>query len=147
MTEYIRYLNLPSFPQQIINSIPRDFSLYERKTDSRLAAAYMWTDSFNEQVNRWCQSNICSDMYFAFQIITGDLAMHKDKDTKIKINYLVQTGGDKVLTEFFDDDQLTKVASYNIDANRWHIFKADSYHSVTNIIPGQVRFSITGRIF
>lgn len=144
--EYIRYLNVPKFPQQIIDSATRDFSLYERKVDSRFDT-YMWTDSFNEQINQWCQSNICSNMYFAFQIITGDLAMHKDRGTKIKMNYLIQTGGDDVLTEFFDDDQQTKLASYNIVADRWHIFKADTYHSVTNIAPGQVRFSITGRIF
>lgn len=146
MTPYIRYINLPPLPVDLVADIPRDFSLYQRKANS-IFDTYMWTDSHNERLNAWCQQNICSDMYFAFQVITGDMAAHKDKETKIKINYLLQTGGDQVHTEFFDEDRVTKLASYVIPAHKWHILKADSYHSVSNIDPGQVRFSITGRIF
>jgi hypothetical protein len=146
LPRYIQYLNLPQIPKEIFDTIPTDFSLYESKYKAKIDT-YMWTDSHNQQLNEWCQTNICPDMYFAFQIITGDMGMHKDIGTRVKINYLVQTGGDNVLTEFFDDDQTTQLASYTIDAHRWHILKADTYHGVTNVAPGQVRFSITGRIF
>ena len=56
-------------------------------------------------------------------------------------------GGPNVITEFYNDDLTTKLASYSIPANKWHIFKADTYHSVSNIDPDQIRLGITARIF
>lgn len=142
---YIQYLNLPLIPQDILDSVPRDFDLYQGHKNEQFKT-YLWSDSHNKELNHWCQANICPDMYFGFQIITGDMQAHKDTGTLTKIVYLIETGGDAVSTNFFDD-QDNLVASYHILKHRWHVLKADTKHSVTNIQPGQVRFSVTGRIF
>lgn len=145
---YIQYVNLPQIPEEMLNRINRDFDQY-RKQPGNVANpdTYWWSDSFNEEINQWCQQNICADMYFGFQAAVGDLRLHKDFHTKIKLTYVLDSGGDRVLTEFFDDDYTTKLASYCIEPNRWHIFKADTAHQVVNTEPGKIRFSITGRIF
>ena len=127
----------------ILDSVPRDFAGYQ---GLKLSDTYLWSDSYNTELNRWCQDNICPDMYFGFQIITGEIQPHKDVETATKIVYLIQSGGDNVNTEFFDD-QHNLVASYKIQVGRWHVLKADTCHAVKNIQPGQVRFSVTGRIF
>lgn len=142
---FIQYLNLPPIPTEILASIPQDFALYQGQTAKRFDT-YLWSDAHNKQLNQWCQDNICSEMYFGFQIITGDIPAHKDVGTQTKITYLIHTGGDQVATEFFDD-QHNLIASYKIESGRWHVLKADALHSVSNIEPGQVRFSVTGRIF
>jgi hypothetical protein len=144
-SRYIQYLNLPPIPQEILDTVPRDFALYQGQTHGK-SNTYLWSDSHNEHLNQWCQANICPDMYFGFQIITGNILAHKDVVTLTKISYLIESGGDNVNTEFFDD-QHNLVASYKIESGRWHVLKADTYHSVSNIEPGQVRFSVTGRIF
>ena len=148
---YIQYFNLPQIPKDLIDSVvPQtlidSFNSGNRKYE-RQVNTYVWSDESNEKINSWGQENICSDMYYAFQLMTGSLPIHKDNGTKIKLNYLIDTGGDNVVTTFYDDDQTTELASYNIPVNKWHLFKADTYHSVSNITPGQIRFSITGRIF
>ena len=145
---YIQYLNLPTLPNELISRINRNFEEYQKQPGKVYNTdTYWWSDSFNEEVNQWCQQNICAEMYFGFQAVVGDMQLHTDQVTTIKINYILNCGGSNVLTEFFDESHTHKLASYCIEPNRWHIFKANSPHQVFNIEPGQTRFAITGRIF
>jgi hypothetical protein len=144
---YIQYLNLPQIPDDLLQKINKDFNSYKKQPGHYNQDTYWWSDSFNNEINDWCQKNICADMYFGFQASTGNLDLHKDHVTKTKLTYLLDCGGDNVLTEFFDDDYRTKLATYIIQKNRWHIFKADTSHRVLNVESGKIRFSITGRIF
>jgi len=146
-TRYVQYLNLPLIPQYLIAHIDRTPEIHKQAPSSQVHGPYIWSSHGTDAINQWCQKNICADMYFACQIMTNDLVTHKDIGTKIKLTYLVDSGGDNVSTNFYDDDQTTQLASYVIAPNQWHILKADTYHQVSNIQPGQVRFSITGRIF
>lgn len=122
-----------------------NFSEYEKKVD-RTDINYVWTDSFNDEVNQWCKEHICNDMHWGFQIISGDLPLHRDYNTLTKINYLLFTGGNSAATNFYSDDEKL-VESIIIPEYRWHILKADAIHSVTGVDPGKIRFSITGRVF
>ena len=139
----IRYLNFPRVPDSIIQSLNYNFDEYDQR--NRLGDVYLWSDSFNKEINAWCKENICEDMHWGFQIISGDLPIHKDIGTEIKLIYLVELGGSNVLTNFYEEDKITIANSYNIEARRWHILQAEKYHSVHNV--ESVRFSITGRVF
>jgi hypothetical protein len=142
---YYRYINLPKIPDDILKLVNFNFDEYEEK--AAYNGIYVWSDSFNRDINQWCRENICDTMYWGFQIIKGDLALHKDIGTKTKFIYLLQSGGDQVTTEFYEDDKTTLVESVVFETHRWHILKADSFHRVINVEPGKTRFSITGRIF
>jgi hypothetical protein len=144
---YIQYLNLPPIPQYLVDQFDCNPEMHRQSQTSQVYGPYIWSNHGTDAINQWCQENICAEMYFACQIITGDLATHKDIGTKIKLTYIVSNGGDNVVTNFYDDDQTTLLASYVIESNRWHILKADTYHQVSNIQPDQIRISITGRIF
>lgn len=135
---------MPRIPDHVLSKINLNFDQYERKTQG---INYTWSDSFNQEIDLWCKQNICEDAYFAFQIITGNLVMHKDKGTRVKLIYLLDTGGPKVSTEFWNDDQTELLQSEILQPHRWHIMKVDCYHQVVGVEPGKTRFSITGRIF
>jgi hypothetical protein len=139
---YIQYINLPAIPVDIINNLPRSLNSYELQNNGN----YNWTDSCNTQLNDWAQKNICSEMYFAFQFMTGDIPIHKDIGTKTKFVYIIETGGSKVCTKFWDDDY-NLLDEYCIEKNRWHILKADTNHSVEGIESNLIRWSVTARIF
>jgi len=140
----IRYINLPPIPDDIISQLPNQAEDYKFKVKH---ADYAWTDSFNQEINAWCKENISKEMYWGFQIIGGDLPQHKDVGTKIKLVYLLKTGGGNVSTNFYEDDQTTLTHSYVIEPGRWHILEADRYHDVQGVEKGQFRMSVTGRIF
>ena len=139
---YIQYINLPAIPEEIIRDLPRSLQSYELQNNGN----YNWTDSCNAQLNEWAQKNICSEMYFAFQFMTGDIPIHKDIGTRTKFVYIIETGGSQVTTKFWDDDH-NLLDEYCIAKNRWHILKADTNHSVEGIEPGNLRWSVTARIF
>jgi hypothetical protein len=141
----IRYLNLPQVPKSIIENLPSDWDQFDQKV-SYANRNYVWTDSFNQEINSWCQQNVCQDMYFGFQIMRGDVPIHRDTGTLTKLVYLIYPGGNSVTTNFYNDQQ-ELAQSHVIDINRWHVLQANRLHSVDGIEPGQIRFSITGRIF
>jgi len=144
---YIQYINLPQIPKEIINLLPTDDSVWQKKDVKGTMPWYRWSDEYNQEINKWCQENICSDMYWAFQLMSDDMPKHIDKGTATKFNYIISTGGNDVWTRFWSNDQKTMLAEYQIEPFQWHIFKADSYHSVEGIEPGQIRMAVTGRIF
>lgn len=141
----IRYLNLPQIPKSIVENLPADWNQFDQKV-SYPGSNYVWTDSFNQEINSWCQQNISQDMYFAFQIMSGDVPIHQDIGTLIKLVYLIHPGGKSVTTNFYNSQRELE-QSYVIDTNRWHVLQADHLHSVNGVEPGQIRFSVTGRIF
>jgi hypothetical protein len=131
----------------VIQGINPNFDSYEKKDAGRHGNIYTWSDSFNQEVNDWCQRNICDEMWWGFQIIRGDLVPHIDNVTKSKLTYLVSLGGEKVVTDWYKDDKTTVVDSVIFESHRWHMIKVDEYHGVKNVQPGLIRLSITGRIF
>ena len=145
---YIQYLSLPPLPPELTASIslnPQDYSC--KAIGPGNLDTYIWTNDHNQELDAWCKQNICPDMYFAFQILHTSNNIHKDNGTKTKLNYVLSTGGDNVITEFYDDDKTTLLDSYHIEPHRWHILKVDTYHRVINLEPNQYRFAVTSRIF
>ena len=143
---YYRQLNLPRVPDDIlaqINLDPKDYTKTLRLTHD----VYTWTDQFNEAINSWCQENICKEMYWAFQFMTGDLPIHKDNVTLNKFVYVIEPGGLNVVTSFYTEDHSTQLESIVLETHKWYILKVDTPHDVSGIEPGKLRFAITSRIF
>lgn len=143
------YLDLPKIPDHIILGLNRDFSQYHHD-DSKVTGSKQintYTNSFNKQINDWCQKNISQSLYWGFMIMHRDLGPHVDVGTKLKLTCLIDPGGDQVRTDFFADDKITVFQSVIIEPGRWHLFRSDMTHAVTGIEPGKTRFSTTASIF
>lgn len=144
--QYVRQINLPNITQDLLEKLPRTFDAYDTGK-KYLVPNYAWSDRDNADIDQWCKANVCGSMYWAFQIITGDMTLHKDNGTKIKLLYLVETGGPSVWTEFFADDQTTLLQRACLEKDRWYAMKVDVYHRVIGVQSGQTRLAITGRLF
>jgi hypothetical protein len=141
----LQYLNLPQIPKSIIESLPANRSQYDKKFVYG-RGSYVWSDSFNQDMNDWCQQNISKDVFFGFQIMTSNVPIHRDKGPSVKLVYLIDPGGESVSTKFYNDEyKLTK--EYVIETNRWHLLQVNQLHSVNGIEPEKSRFSIAGTIF
>ena len=140
-TRFIQYVNLPKIPNHILANISSDPANYKFNSGT------YWTDQHNQELNAWCQQNICAEMYFAFQCFTELVPCHRDVVTQIKLNYIISPGGNNTITKFYSADQNTLVDQYCIEPYRWHIFQANVPHSVDGIEPGHVRFAVTARVF
>lgn len=156
---YIRTMNFPKIPQNIIDNLSKDFKQYQIKwTEEKIDWNYVLTDTFNEELNNWCKENICDSIYWEFQIITADSTIHRDHDPynrgeieilgfpHVKFIYNIQLGGSNVLTEIYDDQE-TLIDTYHLEKEHWYLFKVDVWHRVVGIELGQVRFAVVGHVF
>jgi hypothetical protein len=138
----VRQVNMPSVPQHVVTEI---YNCVDQGTSAVVHDNYSWMPA-NEQIQTWCKNNISPDMYWGLQIISGDLKMHKDIGTQVKFNYIIDTAGPHVVTNFYNDS-LELIESVTLHPHTWYIMDVTLYHSVSLVHPGQTRLSLTGRIF
>jgi len=141
--DYIKYVNWPKIPDSILNNILKNDCEY---TTHFNYSTFNWSESNNEELNVWGKQVISEELYFAFTLIKGDLLLHKDP-MDLKLNYVINSGGEKVVTRFWANNKKDLLAEYVIEPHRWHIFKSDTFHSVHGIEKNQTRFSISTKIF
>jgi len=109
----------------------------------------------------WLHQNICSDLSIAgVQIITGEVALHRDK-RQWALNYLLDTGGSNVITSWhripgvpdvepLNPDTaaralastLEQLESQCVELNRWHLISTEVLHKVTGVESTRVAVSI-----
>ena len=143
---YIQYMNLPRIPQTILDDLKIAW-MEHHKNNMYNSKNYTWSDFENHELNHWCKKNISEEMYWSYQIITGDLKAHKDTVSLTKINYVADVGNENVKTIFWNDEHTEILDEYIIEPHRWHILKADTLHSVEGVEPGRIRWGIFGNIF
>ena len=141
-TRYCQFLNLPKPPLELINLNPAEYQPKVVESDG-----YIWTDDQNTKINFWGQQNICSTVYFSFQMFRGNSKMHKDGGGKTKLIYLLDEGGFNVLTSWFDDDRTTCLQTVKIPKHTWALLKTDVYHQVLGIEPGNTRWALMAQMF
>lgn len=77
-----------------------------------------------------------------YQIVKHGISTHKDTGRKIIYNYLLDTGGDNVYTNFYDENKTTEVFSVKIPSQTWHRLDVSYYHNVINIQKPRIAISI-----
>lgn len=143
-----RYLNLPQIPNELIDNLSRNFDTYEISWSPRPEKGnYFKSKTGIDKISEWCKNNVCESAHWDFQIIKGDMPIHTDAATVSKLMYLIDTGGDNVVSEFYDLEKSKLLESVVYEKNKWVLLRVDTPHRVKNITPGLVRFSITGRMF
>lgn len=148
MSNYIKYLNnIEKVPNElidpiedIINQTPeelivRDFKFFQYKR-------------VNKHLTDWLHSKIKIPCYAKYQVIRNGIPIHKDNpafpgDRRLAFNYLLQTGGDNVLTRVYDEDKTTILQEECLPLHTWHSLVVEKYHGVFNIDPSSYRVAIS----
>lgn len=66
------------------------------------------------------------------QSINADTIIHVDHNRIEAINYIVSSGGNNVITSFYNDN-LDLIEDILIEEKKWHRLRVDVKHSVRNI--------------
>lgn len=141
--------HLPPIPEQLTKT-PAD---YDPSQIGKKDNAYNYTRwSASTDLKNWLQQNICADLSIAgVQIITGNVALHRDK-RRWALNYLLDTGGQNVITSWHripgvpDVDPLNPetaaralsatteiLESLQVELHRWHLISTEVLHQVTGV--------------
>jgi hypothetical protein len=75
---------------------------------------------------------------------TGVHPTHVDYGRNYAINYIIDTGGDSVVTYWTEDDKITVKQEVIIEPRRWHVLKVKpDWHGVKGIKLGKLRSIIS----
>ncbi len=80
-----------------------------------------------------------------YQIIKKGISTHKDVGRKIIYNYILDTGGSDVHTNFYAEDKITELFSIKIPSHTWHKMDVSFFHNVVGIEKPRVAISIYQR--
>lgn len=141
----LMYLALPTIPDELIRSLDSNVNSYPH-APHRGRSDYRWSDHNNQQLNEWCRLHVAPGAYFAFMIMNGIQHIHKDDSCTAKLNYVIDPGGDNVITHIYNDDQ-QEVARFRVEPYRWHVLQTSVFHSVSGIEPGRTRFVVSAQLF
>jgi hypothetical protein len=142
---FLKYLDLPKVPNELLSEIDKIITSSNDELDKFTGFAYTPLKLYpiTGPLLDWIKQNVPIEFGSCIHVhvITDTLVIHKDFQTnKYKINYIFDTGGDNVLTHFYDDQQ-TLLESHKIKSGCWHQFDGQVYHNVTGV--NKPRIAIT----
>jgi hypothetical protein len=184
---FYKKLNLPPIPEHIINSLESslidntvvdDIGYKEKhiKNNKELVACgYSMGNIVNSELTSWLEQNI-PDVNSRFNIlyqtqrannnVPSTHIVHTDRLRLTALNYIIDTGGDNVMTSWYKEDgkelqrskkitgsqsdsgavdykNLRLLESVNLEKNNWYIINTRILHDVDNITATRKSISIS----
>ena len=138
---FVKEIALPEVPVDILD-IARQQAINWVESVKGTNKMYRWIPA-NPIVDKWCKENICEYAQWAVQVLTGDLPKHIDESSQVKIQYLIETGGNNVISKSYKNDYV--VHSVVCDTNKWYILQTNEFHGVYGVT--DVRIALAARLF
>ena len=138
---FVKEIALPEVPVDILD-IARQQAINWVESVKGTNKMYRWIPA-NPMVDKWCKENICEYAQWAVQVLTGDLPKHIDESSQVKIQYLIETGGNNVISKSYKNDYV--VHSVVCDTNKWYILQTNEFHGVYGVT--DVRIALAARLF
>jgi hypothetical protein len=143
---HINYINYPSIPEELLLSVDEIISL---PAEANLVKEFQtfWNKKINPELEEWLRSSFKMKFYAYYQVIHHKIPIHYDKpafkgDRRIAFNYLLDLGGDNVITSIYDKDYKT-LESKCLPLKKWHSIKVEMLHGVEGIDPNKFRVALS----
>jgi len=135
----IEYLNLPSIPDDLIESIGSIIS----KTNHTFHSKNYILHSTSNELNDYLKTIFNFKFVSHYQIIKSEIPIHIDiNDRTTAYNYLLAAGGNNVVTAIYDSNYCV-IQSEQIQLKRWHQINTGKLHGVHGITGLRVGLTIT----
>lgn len=138
---FVKEIALPEIPAELL-AIVRHQALDWVESVKGTNKMYQWIPA-NSTVEKWCKENICEYAQWAVQVLIGDLPKHIDENSQVKIQYLLEAGGENVISKSYKNDYV--VHSMACDTNKWYILQTDEFHGVYGVTG--IRIALAARIY
>lgn len=132
--------DIPQIPNHLID---KDFFEPTSKI-TRVNGIYNQHRITNIELHNWLQNNIPFENFtYSVQRITNEMPIHTDVKRTKAINYIIQTGGENITTNFHYSDN-SIITSIIVPKNKWCYMDVGTPHSVTgHFIEPRIGITIT----
>lgn len=145
--KYIKYVNIPTVPEELLDSVEH---IIDQKPEVMLVREFgtFQYKTVNSLLDQWVHDTFKINCYAKYQIIFAGIPIHKDNpafpgDRRIAFNYLLDLGGNNVVTTVYDEDKTTVLQSEVIPLKTWHSLVVERYHGVDGISSTNPRVALT----
>lgn len=136
---------LPHIPQDMISSLT-DIEKRVNVFPDPMAVETYASYEIEQELQEWAQSQFDYPVVARYQVIKKNLPIHRDLGIKgTKYNFLITTGGNNVITKWWDDEKNPTTVLYEMIAKPlvWYNLNIETPHEVINVT--EPRISITIR--
>lgn len=137
---YFEYLDLPCVPESLLKDIDHVIENHENIFAKKNFTDYKIFDA-TSQLKGFTKPLFPFEHVTRVQILTYHIPIHKDVNRKQAYNYVIDTGGSNVLTNFYNDN-LQLIESICIEPQRWHRLDTQVYHSVSNLTAMRIALTV-----
>lgn len=134
----LQYLNLSKLPDDMISEVYKSLDgddIYPYPIDNyKSFAATQLLQEYTKRLFNFNHNTLV-------QLIKGHLDIHKDLYRTRAYNYIIEPGGDNVLTCFYDN-QKNLIESHCIKTHSWHKLTVDIFHNVENLTAPRIAITI-----
>lgn len=139
----LEYLDLPSIPDEWLPSLEQikqlpPYSPPELEERNLYYLRQLKDMRIIELLNPYFDFDITERIFY--QYIGAELGIHTDYGRKTAVNYIINTGGENVVTKWFSDGEV--IHQEIVVAKRWHKIMVDVKHCVENITSDRYAISI-----
>lgn len=143
----IEKFDFPTIPKNLLLSIDQvrelDPITLKRSDGSIYEVEWYKAYTANSELTNWVKENITIDVELVEYVITTKaVTMHVDLGRKQAFNYIINTGGDNVATEFYKEDRATLIDRTVCEPFVWYGLNVSIPHRVAEPQPG-VRFLVS----
>jgi hypothetical protein len=138
---FVKEIKLPEVPSNIADIVKQQ-AIKWIEYDNVANENYGWIPA-NTIVDNWGKENVCAYAHWAVQVLIADLPKHVDKSSQIKIQYILEPGGNNVISKSYKNDYV--VHSTVCDANKWYILQTSEFHGVYGVTG--VRIALAAKIY
>lgn len=160
------YLDIPSLPTEFIDQCKQNIDMIDNNdflnTKNKKEGIGHSVTFIPNHITSWIKQNCIAPLfkgeipyeahgfmlhvshYIKHEQGNGIHPIHFDYGREYAINYVIDPGGDNVVTSWYEDDKKTIIEEVEIEPFRWHIIKVKpTYHGVRGIRLGRLRCVIS----
>ena len=143
---FINYLSLPAIPHEMLEDLDTIKNKpFSEETPFKRDSKFRLKD-VDSKLHEYLKTIFPFDILCRYQFVYDGIPIHADyKDDvgrKYAINYLLDCGGNNVVTNIYNSDKQL-IESKCIESKRWHVIHTDQLHDVKNINPQSVRIALS----
>jgi hypothetical protein len=135
----IEYLNLPSIPEDLLESVE---SIISKRSYVFYSKNYIMHNT-SKELNEYLKTIFNFKFVSNYQIIKSEIPIHIDiNDRTTAYNYLLAAGGNNVVTAIYDSNYRI-IQSEQIQLKKWHRINTGKLHGVHGITGLRIGLTIT----
>lgn len=160
---YFKYLDdLPKFSKDVLDKAMNAMSANNNTFVDPKHSTYQFYRVHDTAVLEFTKTLFNFDHIVAIQVIKKGVPVHIDIGRKVAFNYIIETGGDNVLTGYYNIDDFDKIPDKHIklvpkinmppaqpvytvclDPMRWHKLDVSVPHGIINVEKDRIAVTVT----